>query len=49
MFWRRSQPLPELPIEHDEVIEIIEALSDIKAWTLDILAILTAEEDDDES
>lgn len=37
MRWRRSQPLPQPPIEHDEVIEIIDALADIKAWTREIL------------
>jgi len=34
-------------ITHEEVIEIIDALTDIKVWTWDILAILS-EEDDDE-
>ena len=48
MFWRRPKSASELPITHEEVIEIIDALTDIKAWTWDILAILS-EEDDDES
>jgi hypothetical protein len=30
------------------VIEIIDALSDIKAWTHDILAILTTEDEDEQ-
>jgi hypothetical protein len=48
MFWRRQQPAIEFPISHDEVIEIIDALSDIKAWTHDILAILTGEDEDEQ-
>jgi hypothetical protein len=47
VFWRKPQPLPELPIDHDEVIEIIDALTDIKAWTREILRILQAENDDE--
>jgi hypothetical protein len=47
MLWRIREPAPELPISHEEVIENIDALSDIKAWVADILAILT-EEDHDE-
>jgi hypothetical protein len=48
MFWHRPRPAPEFPISHDEVMEIIAALSDIKSWTLDILAILTAEDEDEQ-
>lgn len=47
VFWRRREPVPEPEISHDEVIEIFVALSNIKKNTLDILAILS-EEDDDE-
>jgi hypothetical protein len=43
MFWRRPEP----EISHEEVIEIIDALADIKAWTWDILAILSQEDDDE--
>jgi hypothetical protein len=32
---------------HDEVIEIIDALTDIKAWTREILRILEDEEEDE--
>ncbi len=48
MIWRRPQPASEPEISHDEVVEIFEALADIKRNTLDILAILGEEEDDDE-
>jgi hypothetical protein len=48
MFRRRPQPAPEFPISHDEVVEIMDALSDIKAWTHDILAILEDEDDDEQ-
>lgn len=47
MIWRRPQPAPQPAISHDEVMEIMAALSDIKAWTHDILAILTAEDEDE--
>ncbi|MGH3035493.1 MAG: hypothetical protein ACRDON_13200 [Gaiellaceae bacterium] len=47
MFWRRPQPAPELPLSRDDVLAIFMALSDIKRWTLDILAILEEEEDDE--
>jgi hypothetical protein len=46
VFRRKPQTVPELPIEHDEVVEIIDALTDIKAWTREILRILEDEEDD---
>jgi hypothetical protein len=49
VLWRRPQPACEFPISHEEVVEIIDALTDIKAWVADILAILSEEEDDDES
>ncbi|MGH2995164.1 MAG: hypothetical protein ACRDON_13175 [Gaiellaceae bacterium] len=47
MLWRRPQPAPEFPISHDEVMEIFDALSDIKAWTKDILSILKDEDEDE--
>jgi hypothetical protein len=37
----------EPAINHDEVIEIIDALTDIKAWTREILRILEDEEEDE--
>jgi hypothetical protein len=45
--WRRSQP-PEPAISHDEVLDIIGALADIKAVTLQILELLKEEEDEGE-
>ena len=36
----------ESAISHDEVIEIIDALTDIKAWTRETLRILEDEEDE---
>lgn len=41
-------PVAEPTISHDEVIEIIDALTDIKAWTREILRILRDEDDEDE-
>ncbi|MGH3041874.1 MAG: hypothetical protein ACRDNG_09090 [Gaiellaceae bacterium] len=49
MFWRRPEPAPELPLDQEGVNEIFLALADIKKNTLDILAILEDEDDDDES
>ncbi len=46
VLWRRQPSVPELPISHDEVIDIIDALTDIKAWTRQILRILEEEEDE---
>jgi hypothetical protein len=46
--WRRPEPVYEPEITHDEVVDIFVALADIKRNTLDILAILGDEEDDDE-
>jgi hypothetical protein len=37
----------EPAISHDEVIEIIDSLTDIKAWTREILRILEDEEEDE--
>jgi hypothetical protein len=37
----------EPAISHDEVIEIIDALTDMKAWTREILRILEDEEEDE--
>jgi hypothetical protein len=49
VFWRRPEPAPELPLDQDGVNDIFLALADIKKNTLDILAILEDEGDDDES
>jgi hypothetical protein len=43
--WRRSEP-PEPAIYRDEVLDIIGALADIKAATLQILGILKGDEDE---
>jgi hypothetical protein len=43
MPWRRQPPAPELPLDRDEVLAIIGALADLKAWTLRILRILREE------
>ena len=40
--------MPEPEISHQEVMEIFEALADIKKNTLDILAMLEDEEGGDE-
>jgi len=45
--WRRQMGVAEPVISHDEVIEIIDALTDIKAWTHEILRILEDEEEDE--
>jgi hypothetical protein len=45
MFWRRPQPVPELPLSRDDVLAIFVALADIKAWTHDTLKILEGEDD----
>ena len=47
MFSRRQTRFAEPAISHDEVIEIIDALTDIKAWTREILRILEDEEEDE--
>jgi hypothetical protein len=44
---RRPKPAPELPLDRQEVLEIMEAVSDLKAWTFEILSILSEEEDDE--
>ena len=43
--WRRAAHV-EPPLDRDEVILIMGALADLKAWTLEILAII--KEDDEE-
>ena len=48
MLWRRPEPVYEPEITHDGVVDIFVALADIKRNTLDVLAILRDEEDDDE-
>jgi len=45
--WRRTRP-PEPAIARDEVMDIIGALADLKAWTLRILEILGDDEEEDE-
>jgi hypothetical protein len=47
VFWRRQMRVADPAISHDEVIEIIDALTDIKAWTREILRILEDEEEDE--
>jgi len=49
VFWRRSEPVPELPLDRNDVNAIFDALWDIKGISEKILAILSDEEDDDES
>ena len=46
---RRRDPVPELPIERDEVLDIIGALADIYADTRAILAILKEEDDEEKT
>jgi hypothetical protein len=48
VLWRRREPVYEPEITHDQVVDIFVALADIKRNTLDILAILRDEDDDDE-
>lgn len=43
MPWRR-QPVPEFPLDRDDVIAIFDALADIKSWTFDIWEIVRGEE-----
>ena len=45
--WRRAQP-GEPAIYRDEVLDIIDALVDIKAGTFEILSILKGDEDERE-
>lgn len=45
MFWRRSNPVPDLPLSRDDVLAIFIALADIKRATLDILKILEGNDD----
>jgi hypothetical protein len=47
MIRRRPKPAPELPLDRQKVLEIMEALSDFKAWTFEILSILSEEQDDE--
>ncbi|HSE80944.1 MAG TPA: hypothetical protein VLA87_04500 [Gaiellaceae bacterium] len=49
MFWRRPEPAPEPPLDREGVNDLFLALADIKKNTLDILAILEDEDEDDES
>jgi len=45
--WRRTRP-PEPAIARDEVMDIIGALADIKAWTYEILEIVSDEDEEEE-
>jgi hypothetical protein len=45
----RRDPVPELPIERDEVLDIIGGLADIDADTRAILGILREEDDEEET
>jgi hypothetical protein len=45
--WRRAKPV-EPAIYRDEVLDIIGALADIKAWTLDIRDYLLDEDEEEE-
>ena len=49
MLGRRREPVPELPIERDEVLDIIGGLADIYADTRAILGILREEDDEEET
>jgi hypothetical protein len=48
VFRRRPQPVLELPLSPDDVLAIFAALSDIKAWTHDVLRILEGDDDEEE-
>jgi hypothetical protein len=45
--WRRQQP-PEPAIYRDEVLDIIGALADIKAWTKEIRGYLLEDDGEEE-
>lgn len=44
----RREPVPELPIDRDEVLDVIGALADIHSDTRAILGILREEDDEEE-
>lgn len=46
--FRRPQPIPELPIDRDDVIAIFAALADIKTWTFDVWLTIVGEDESDE-
>ena len=48
MFWRRSEPLAEAPLDREDVLEIFWALANIRANTLTILSILRGEDEEEE-
>ena len=48
MFWRRSQPPVEAPLDRDEVTEIFWALANVYSNTRKILSILQDEDDGEE-
>jgi hypothetical protein len=45
--WRR-QAAPEPALDREDVIAIIDALADIKAWTHDIWSVIVGEDESDE-
>jgi hypothetical protein len=49
VFWRRREPVVELPLDRDDVIAIFDALADIKSWTHDIWKVITEDENGQET
>jgi hypothetical protein len=49
VFWRRREPLVELPLDRDDVIAIFDALADIKSRTIDIWDVIAGEDDEEEA
>jgi hypothetical protein len=51
VFWRRREPVIELPLDRDDVLAIFDALVDIKSWTREIWLVVVGEDlsDEDES
>lgn len=47
MPWRR-QPVPEFPLDREDVIAIFDALADIKKWSYDIWTLIVGEDEGDE-
>ncbi len=47
VMWRRAQPA-DPAIYRDEVLDIIDALVDIKAWTYDIREYLLEDDEEEE-
>ena len=48
VFWRRSEPPVEAPLDREDVLEIFWALANIRANTLTILSILRGEDEEEE-